>query len=401
MKQKILISILFCFLFMLTGCWNRKELNDIAITVALGIDQSEDQYSISAQIVNPSEIAAKVAGGKGAPVVTYTARGDTVFEALRKMTKKAPRKIYLSHLRLIVLGEDFANEVGIGKALDFLSRDHEIRTDFALLVAKGVSAEKVLQVYTIPQEIIPSNKIFKSLETSEKAWAATAIVTLDEVISDIVSEGKQPAITGIELTGEKEKEEVQTKKNVDKISPISSPQIADVAIFKKDKLVGWLNEEESKGFQYIMGNVKSTVGHVSCPDGGKVALEIIRTKSEITGNVINGKPIANVKIRIEANVGDVECDIDLSKTENIYKLDKLAEEKVKGKMEDAVKKAKEYRTDIFGFGEAIRRSNPKAWKEMKDDWDEKFADLQVNIKVDHKLRSLGTITKSFQDKLKE
>lgn len=383
MKQKIfIISVLFCFLFILTGCWNRNELNDMAITVALGIDQSGDQYSISAQIVNPSEIAAKAAGGKGAPVVTYTERGDTVFEALRKMIKKSPRKIYHSHVRLVVFGEEFAREEGIGKALDFLSRDHEMRTDFALLVAKGLSAEKILQVYTIPQEIIPANKIFKSLETSEKAWAATAKVTLDELISDIVSEGNQPTLTGIELTGEKEKEEVQTKENVDKISPTSSLRIADVAIFKKDKLIGWLNEEESKGFQFITGNVKSTVGHVSCPDGGELALEVIRTKSEIKGNVINGKPVANVKIRIEANVGDVECDIDLSKTENIYELEKLGAKKLKGIMEASVKKAQENKTDIFGFGDAIHRSNPKAWKEIKDEWDKEFADLPVNFKVD-------------------
>ena len=29
---------------------------------------------------------------------------------------------------------------------------------------------------------------------------------------------------------------------------------------------------------------------------------------------------------------------------------------------------KQYKSDIFGFGEAIHRSNPKEWKKIKKQW---------------------------------
>jgi len=404
MNQRfVLVFILFCASSILAGCWNRRELNDIAIAVALGFDKSGDQYAVSAQIVNPGEVAAKKGGGdKGAPVVTYTEKGDTVFEALRKILTQSPRKIYLSHVRIVVFGEELAKE-GIGKTLDFLSRDHEMRTDFFIAVAKGIPAEKTLRLYTIPQEIIPANKLFKSIEAASNAWAVASKVTLDELIADIVSEGKHPVLTGVGLAGPKNNEETETKKNVERIKPISNLYIRGMAVFKHDKLVGWLNEDESKGYNYTQGNVKSTVVEVACPKGGKLGVEVVRTKEKVKGKI--GKyerPQIAIELRVEANVADVECDIDLSRNQSIYELEKRTEQEIKNVIEAAVQKAQEkYKVDIFGFGEVFYRSEPKAWKKMKKDWDEQFADLPVNVKVDVKIRRLGTITKSFQDKLKE
>ncbi|GAA3318406.1 hypothetical protein GCM10020331_021070 [Ectobacillus funiculus] len=51
---------------------------------------------------------------------------------------------------------------------------------------------------------------------------------------------------------------------------------------KKDKLVGWLNEEESKGLNYVLGDVKkNTVGSIKCPKGGSAVIEIFFVQSQI------------------------------------------------------------------------------------------------------------------------
>jgi spore germination protein KC len=89
-----------------TGCWSRHELNDLAIAVGIGIDKIGDRYQISAQVVLPSQIAGSKGGSPQAPVNLYKATGSTVYEALRKITTISPRKIYISHLRILVLGED-------------------------------------------------------------------------------------------------------------------------------------------------------------------------------------------------------------------------------------------------------------------------------------------------------
>jgi spore germination protein KC len=400
MKSKFaMLLILIIILITVTGCWNRRELSDLAIASALGFDKSGDQYLVSVQIINPGAIAAKGGGSTELPVSTYQVTGDTVFETFRKLTTEVPRKIYLSHVRMVVIGEELAKEKGISKVLDFLSRDHELRTDFFIIVAKETKAEKVLDILT-PLEKIPASKMFQSLEMSEKAWGEIGSIKLDELIADLVAEGKHPVITGIRIKGDQKTGE--TGENLESVEAPALLKYSGMAVFKKDKLAGWLNESESKGYNYTQGKVSSTIVVVPCPKGGKLGVELIRTTEHIKGKVENGKPKIDVEIRVEGNVGDVECDIDLSKNQSIYELETRTEQDIQSKIDAAINKSqKKLKADMFGFGEAIHRSDPKAWKEIKKNWDKEFADLSVDVKVEVKIRRTGTVGESFLKELKE
>ncbi|PLR80696.1 Ger(x)C family spore germination protein [Bacillus canaveralius] len=402
MKHKVLMSfVLIILLVPLTGCWNRRELNELAIAVAMGIDKSGEQYQVSAQIVNPGEIVTQKGGGTNSPIVTLTSTGDSMMEAVRKMTIKSPRKIYFAHLRLFVIGEELAREEGIAKTLDLISRDPEFRTDFFIIVAKETTAEQVLKIFSIPLEKIPANKMFESLETSQKVWAVTATQTLDELISDLVAAGTNPLLTGVEVTGDPARGE--KRENIQKTSPQAILKINGMAAFYKDKLVGWLNEDESKGANFINDKVKSTVVTVQCPKKGNISVELIRSKTKVSGKVVNGRPEVDVTVRTEANVAEVQCgEVDLSKTQTIYDLETKTEQAIQSDIEAALNKAqKDYKSDIFGFGEAIHKADPAYWKKAKKDWKKEFVNLQANIKVDVKIRRIGTLSKSFLNELKE
>ncbi|OMF23697.1 hypothetical protein BK132_25795, partial [Paenibacillus sp. FSL H8-0259] len=51
---------------LLSGCWERKELNELAFVLALGLDKAESGYKVSMQVVIPSSITSQGAGGSGA-----------------------------------------------------------------------------------------------------------------------------------------------------------------------------------------------------------------------------------------------------------------------------------------------------------------------------------------------
>lgn len=52
--------LLFVFLILLLGgCWSKRELNELAIVAAVGVDRVNEQYEISVQIVNPGQVASK------------------------------------------------------------------------------------------------------------------------------------------------------------------------------------------------------------------------------------------------------------------------------------------------------------------------------------------------------
>ncbi|OME87999.1 spore gernimation protein GerC [Paenibacillus sp. FSL A5-0031] len=395
-KRSLLCLIVISLLFV-TGCWKGRELNELAIAVALGIDKVGNQYKVSVQVVEPTEVAGKKGGDK-TPVTTYQITANTIFEAIRKMTTVNPRKIYPSHLRIVVLGESLAKE-GIGQALDLLSRDEEIRTDFFIVVSKHTTAENTLKVLT-KLETIPAVSLFSTLQTSEKQWAPTTTVTLDQLITTLVSEGRDPVLTGLVVLGD---EEVgQEKRNMEKVLTPTTLQYSGLAVFKKDKLIGWLNETESKAYNYISDEIKSTVGYVTCPQGGKITFEVIRSKTKVKGSVKDGQPQIDIEVRLEINIGEVQCSIDLLETKNIAEVERLANSKVEGFIDAAVKKVqKKYKVDIFGFGDVIHRSNPKEWRKLKKNWDHTFETMPVNVKVNHKIRHLGTVSNSFLEEMRK
>lgn len=397
--MKKYMFILIILNFILTGCWDKRELNELAITLALGIDkvEGEDEYEVTAQVVVPSAVSMKDGTG-GTAVTLFTENGETVYEALRRMTKVSPRKIYPGHLQMLIIGEELAKE-GIGESLDLLARDWELRPDFYVVVAKDVTAREILNV-TTDLESIPASKMFAGLKVSEKAWAGTYGVTLDELIVDLISEGKEAVLTGIQLTGNKQIG--STQQNIESISKPAQIQYANLAVFKEDRLMGWLTEQDSRGYSGITNTVKSTVTSISCPNEGKSTIEVTNFHSKVEGNIVHGKPEVNIHTKAEGKVGEVRCKIDLKNPETIQELEKNYEKEATRIINETIDVLQEeYQSDIFGFGEAIHRANPEEWNKIKENWDEEFSDLTVNVKVDMKIRLTGTVNSSFLEKLKD
>ncbi|WP_338450119.1 Ger(x)C family spore germination protein [Niallia oryzisoli] len=397
MKKTICLCIIFVFISVfLSACWSRKELNELAIATALGVDKKEDGYLLTVQIINPSELAGKVKSGR-TEVVRFMQTGETLFEAGRILSTDAPRRIYLAHLRQIIFGEEMAKE-GIGKALDLLSRHPEMRTDFYISVAKGSTASEILNVQTA-LEPIPANQLFGALQNSEDIWAPTKTVELDELISSITSKGQEAVLMGIYKYGKTES--ASKFSNVQDVSPESGLRIDKIAAFKKDKLLAWLSSDESTGYNYITDNVKSTIVNIPC-ESGKISVVTIHSKTDVTGKIENGKPKIDIHITSEGNIGEVQCKVDLLKPETIRDIEEKYQKSITENVEKALNRAQEdFQSDIFGFGEAIHRADPRAWKQLEPNWEQEFANLEVNIEVTAAIRRLGTITETFYEEIKE
>ncbi|MFD1017690.1 Ger(x)C family spore germination protein [Thalassobacillus hwangdonensis] len=375
-----------CCILLLSGCWNSRELDQLGITVAIGVDLNEQgEYELSVQLINPSEIATDAPTTRP-PVSVYASTGQTLLEAFRKLTSSSPRKIYLSQVRMLIFGERLAEE-GIIEALDLFYRDHEMRTEFMMVVAKGVSPRDLLGILT-PFEKVPANKILHTIESSEQNWAPTKGVKIDEVLSDLLSEAKDPVMTGIEVFGP-----VDFGKQRENVELVDSPTkiyVDFLGVFKGDQLIGWLNQNQSKGHNYIAGSVKSTV--ITFPMKGDclVSVEVLRTNTSTASKLENGKPVITIDLNMEGNIGEVHCPIDLSDPKTIEKINHLTEEDIKEKMISSIQAAQnKFESDIFGFGGILHREHPKYWKKVKDDWNTHFAELDYEINVTSNIRRKG------------
>ncbi|MCM3175821.1 Ger(x)C family spore germination protein [Paenibacillus sp. MER 99-2] len=401
--MKTSLRLISCFLVvlpLLTGCWDRQELNQLGIMLGLGIDKDGDKIKVSAQVVVPAEISSKSGGGRGTPVTQYQATADSMLEAIQKLTETSPRRIFMAHVRILVFGEEYAREEGIYDVMEGLMREPTVRPDYYVMVARKTQASKVLDLLT-PLDNIPAEKLFNSLDVSAKIWSPTTTVTGDDLINTMLSPGIQPVITGVEIIGDASKS--GEKSNIENIIVPARLNTTGLSVFKKDKLIGWLTEEESKGFNYVKGNVKTTVGHVDCPkDEGTVTMKTLRTSTDRKVKFMRGEPVINLKVKNVSSIGSVECNFQIGSMTAIHELEKLSEERLIELMKNSVNSVRrKFHVDIFGFGQEIYQTNPKYFEKVRENWDQHFADLEVNYEANSQIRRVGTLDNSFQNELKE
>ncbi|WP_141905750.1 Ger(x)C family spore germination protein [Lysinibacillus sp. Y5S-8] len=396
---KVKVICLLCSLtLLLSGCWSKRELNELAIVVALGIDKIDEEYEITVQIVDPSEISMRQASTQRSPVVSYHSRGETIFEAIRKMTTIAARKPYFAHLQVVVLGEDLAKE-GISDSLDLIVRDHEFRKDFDVIMSHEATAKDVLNVLT-PIEKVPANKMLNSLDVSEKAWGSTIAVNIDELVNTLSNKQKGALISAIEVHGDKNLGMDQT--NVQRVKTPVLLQYAGLAVFKGDQYIGLLTEAESKSISFLNDKIQSTIEIIACPKKGTLSTEITQSTTKVKGSFVHGKPKIDVQINVEQNVGEVECDIDLTKNKSIDYVNKKTAKGIDERIEKTLEKIQQqYKVDVFGFGDALHRADAKQWKKIKNDWTTIFPDLAVDVHVKVTTQGLGTMQNSLLNNPKE
>ncbi|WP_145410021.1 Ger(x)C family spore germination protein [Paenibacillus xylanexedens] len=389
---------LMIILPLLSGCWDRQELNQLGITLGLGVDRDGDLIKVSAQVVVPN-VVSKSQGGKGVPVTQYEASAHTLLEAIKKLSETSPRAIFMSHIRVLVFGEEFARKNGIYDTIEALIREPSVRPDYYVMVARKTTASSILNSLTA-LENIPAEKLFNTLDLSSKSWAPTTTVTSDKLMQYILTPSMSPVITGVEIIGNTEIGEKMS--NIESIKPPALLHFNGLGIFKKDMLIGWLNEDDSKGYNYIRDNVKTTVGPTKCENGGYVTLKTLRSSTKHSVKMVRGEPQITVKTELISTVGSVDCNVQIGSMEAIRKVEQQSEERLIKLMKGTVDLVRsKYHVDIFGFGQDIYHKYPKFYKKEEKNWDKYFQNLDIKYEASVKIRRIGTLDDSFQKKAKE
>lgn len=395
-RLKIRYLIALISIFLLSGCWNYRELNHMAIAGSFGIDYDEEnkEYKVSVQIFKAKKSGSDTSGSSSdqSPVVFYQETGKTIHEALRNVVKEGPKKLYIGHLDLIVFGEGLAKN-HFFESLDFLFRDVESRKDFNIVLVKGGKAEDVLKILT-PLETNPSASMMQTLVSNSTYKGSTPAVSFDEALSYMYNDGVELALPTVEVIGNtKDSDETDS---IAKINPKTALVFNSIAVFKNNKLIGYLDEEESIGFSIITGKIGSSVISFPCDsDNNYASFEIISMKSGAKVSREGDKIKSDISIETKASLSEINCSIDLTNEAEYKKVEKMANKEVEKIVENALTKImKDYQSDIFGFGDQLFRTDYSYWKTVKGDWDSVFPKIEPKIKSKVSLFTKGSTTTS-------
>lgn len=366
-------------IFLLTGCWDSRELTDIGFVVALAIDKGEKKnIRVTVQIVNPTNASSTQGGSSPTPVppTTYSAEGNNVFEATRVLSKKLSRQLHYGHAVVLLVGEELAATQGINKLFDGVERDSEFRPSATMVIARGTTGEELIKQPTSIDNS-PAIKIKKMVSDTEKAFGENIDEKIYQVIQAIVSSGKEPTITGVQLDPTNKEDKIMA---------------SGIATFKDGKLMKWLDGNEGRGFLWVLGRIRSTL--LTMDWNGQphtIGIENIRAKSSIHSSFDKtGRPIIEVKIGADANIGEVDVPIDVTNPKVFLQIERLYTQAIHDEALATIKLMQQQKSDIFGFGEVVHRDHPKQWRMLKRNWnDVTFPAIEVKVKVEAYVRNTG------------
>lgn len=389
MNKKILVLFL---LFFMTGCWNYHELNSIAISTALAIDKKDDEYEISILIANSKK--GQVSAEKGeSQTVVYSAKGNTISDALKNIDLENPRQTYIGHLAVIVISEEVAKE-GLMDILDLLLRNSESTKRFYIAIATDYSAKDIIQIIS-PLETFPSQTISINIKSSSESQAVSAAVTYSKFIETLLKKGVNPLLPTITIEGDEKKG--SDDKNLEKSSPSAILKLGTLTIFDDDKLIGSASKNESRGINLMMNQINEMIIEDKCGDNYLVA-SLSQVSSKTSIEFKNGKPIATISIKGIGDITENSCNLELTDPKVIDKIEKEINDKMESLMKKGLKLIQnDLKSDVIGIGNLVYKKNPKYYKKIKD-WDQDiFPDMKIKVKSNINISTKGSTKQSIKE----
>ena len=382
MKKMIFIIPI---IFLLTGCYNYREINELAIVSGVSIRKVDDEIELTTEVINPKK-EQDASSGEEPEFIIYTSRAKSVQEAIRKMIKESPRKMYGAHIEILVIDEGIAREY-LMDILDSFARNPEIRSEFKVLVGKS---DDILKI-TTPLEKISSENIRNSLENNNKYLGFAKVVTYHELISNVLNPNIELVLPVLSMKGNVNLGE--DKENISNTSVKATSIIDGMAIFRNNKLIGYLTEEESLTYNILRDSVKNFFIRTSGHDNEYIVHEIIRLSSKMEFD--KNKNEMKITLTGKSAISEVNEKIDLENLEEVSKLEKELNQELKKMVERSILSIqKKYNSDIFGFGDVIYKSYPKYFQKIKDEFKQDgFQNMKVNVSVKIKGQEKGNLNR--------
>jgi spore germination protein KC len=386
---------------LLTGCWDRLEIEERAVVLGISVDlagpsaeKQEDEISqlsnelpmpkndlirVAVQIALPGKIPlgpGESGGGKGGArqtVWVIDVVGHSIDDALMNLQQQISGRLFFGHLRVIVVSEEMAKK-GLQNLNDYFRRNPEVRRMAWLMISDG-NAEKLMKA--APElERVPALYLMATLDNAVRSGKLpTNYVGM--FWSNSVKKGQEAYLPYVEL---------KSKQNI---------ELKGMAYFKNEEMLGATKPLEIAEYMQIKGlNPAGYRGFVKL-EGTNNTVTIYSTsrKSKLDVQIRNNRLYFTVSIFTEINLEEkINEKFDVNNSQIIKEIELANKASTIKIAEGLIEEMKLKKSDIFGFGEYVRAKKPRYWNreiKTKERWQEMFQNINVEIKVNSKIRRVG------------
>ncbi|MBE6154926.1 MAG: Ger(x)C family spore germination protein [Firmicutes bacterium] len=350
--KKIIVLIIIPFL--LSGCYDYNELNDIAIVSGVGIDYNNEKYNVTFEI-----ISTKKTGDTSGSSSSYTVSSEasTITEAFLKIGNSLDKVAYYDHIEMVVIDEKIAKNKMV-EVSEFLIRSPKLRNEFYLALAKDTTAKKLLNT-TSKEKPLASSFMIDLLEHNNDADSAGYYVPFTETLSNILTNGEDAILSAFTV-------------KEDKIV------LDGMGIFKDYKLKTILENKYAPTINLLNNfNIQNILYESTCSDNKKIVISIYegKVKYEPNANYIT------VKADLNARIHEDNCNGSLREVDTYKELEKEFIKVIKNEMDKVINILKSNESNVLktGLYEHIKFRNNNYYS-----WINKEFKYEINLKINKK-----------------
>lgn len=423
MKAKIFFLLIV--MFVLNGFSNARELNELAIASAIGIDYDTktNEYIITAQILNNKKENSSGSGSgslnSSSEVVVINSKSPSIQSALRNIIEESPKKLYLAHMKLLLISEKMAKSQDILDTLNFFIRDNEGSNDFMMVITRNTTPQKVLEILT-PLESNPAENIVDSIITSNRYKGIASENVLSDNVAMFLENGKSSVVVSIEIDeddiiGSKDElndnkiknenyvknsnenndlqmsgsddsnQKDQKDQNNNKNDQTKKIKVSNLAYFKEHFLTGYIEDEENYIYNLITKNAKGGIIQIGEKEN-LLVIEQTSVSTKLEPRRENDKFIIDLSINLSCNVTETGKNVDF-KTKEKYKINQnYAKEYLTEKIEKFILNTKEkYDCDLIGAGNIFYKFDNKDYELLMSKYGDqyyKYIVYNISLNVD-------------------
>ncbi|MFC4807994.1 Ger(x)C family spore germination protein [Paenibacillus sp. GCM10023250] len=362
----------------LTACWNLQEPDEQALVLGSGLDYTQEgEVMLSSQIVVPAGIGGLQDGGgnKKQSFRMMKASGKNVYDAVENLQKQVSRTLFFGHRQTIIIGHRMAAH-GIGSFMDIFIRNPQSELRSSIFVVKNAEAKDIFTITPIFDPIITPTLAREIRSMGLKPYY------FRNFLSESMSQTTQPLVPLIRLNA------------------VHKYEYAGGAIINKDddlKLIGFLNVREALYTNWILGKLNRFAITALVKKGdGNVSVRLQTLKHKVRVKPSGSQIDVDVHLTGEGTIVENNSNLDPTKREDLATIQKALSEATQTSVAEMVHKVqKQYKADIFAFGESFHKQQPVQWKTVRPKWKATFPRVHITVKVDIQCKDPGQSSSSL------
>lgn len=347
--KKILILIIL--LFTCTGCYDYKEINNLAIISAIGVDYENDKYIITLEVLNDQ------IDKDSSKITSYTriGYGDTLTSAIENAADKLTKQPLFNHIKLMILS-DTVTQNKFDNIIDLFLRNTYFRENFYVVSSMGTKPDILLQNAT-NENPVASNGITSLLENVSYSSNSNILKKFDEIVEETTTYGIDTCFSNIGL---KDKEFI----------------IDGMAIFKNYDYKKTLDNEYVKIYNILTSEFDRPTFTIKYDD---LSFTISINNGKLESFIDNG--IISIKGNLMGRILDNGPKLNIRDNDTLEKLDTDFSNLLNDELVKFIKIIQDSDSDVLGLTEKYYK---KTRKKDKDYWKKIDVESDINFYINKK-----------------